>query len=302
MRTILIWFLLAALARAGCVAVSSGRITAGDLKDTVPFLQDLNPDTPLGFSPLPGTQRILSARELNLIAQRHGLTPSSSGLMPSLCVERAVRPISREDIQAALVAALNTPNAELELVEFSEQPAPLGRLEFRRAGLNKPPLGAPDSPVIWRGRLIYDGQRSVMVWAKVKVSVDRVVLVAAEDIALGAEIGAGQIKEVHVQQFPFVESSLPVRENIIGKIARRTIPVGQRFTLSALNELRDISKGDKVHTNVIDGSATLSLDTIAQSSGKKGESILVHNPSTGKNFRAVVEEKGKATVRSTPGA
>jgi flagella basal body P-ring formation protein FlgA len=53
---------------------------------------------------------------------------------------------------------------------------------------------------------------------------------------------------------------------------------------------------------VIDGSATLSLDTIAQSSGKKGESILVHNPSTGKNFRAVVEEKGKAITRSTPGA
>jgi flagella basal body P-ring formation protein FlgA len=302
MKTILISVLFAALARAGCLAVSSGQITVRDLRDAVPFLQELDPDTPLGFSPLPGTQRILSARELTLLAQRHGLTLVLGGPMPGVCVERLVRPISREDMQAALVAALNTANAELELIEFSEQPAPLGRLEFRRAGLNKPTLEAPNSPVVWRGRLVYDGQRSVMVWAKVKLSVDRVVVVAAQDIALGAVIGAEQIKEVHERQFPFVETSPASRESIIGKIARRTIPAGQGFALNALDEPRDISKGDKVHVSVIDGSATLSLDTIAQSSGKKGESILVHNPSTGKNFRAVVEEKGKAIMRSTPGA
>ena len=302
MKTILISVLLAALARAGCLAVSSGQITVRDLHDAAPFLQELDPDTPFGFSPLPGTQRILSARELTLLAQRHGLTLVPGGPMPSVCVERLVRPISREDMQAALVAALNTPNGELELIEFSEQLAPLGWLEFRRAGLNKPPLEAPDSPVVWRGRLVYDGQRSVMVWAKVKLSVDRVMLVAAQNIALGAVIGAEQIKEVHERQFPFLESSRGSREIIVGKIARRTIPAGQEFALNALDEPRDISKGDKVRVSVIDGSATLSLDMIAQSSGKKGESILVHNPSTGKNFRAVVEEKGRATMRSTPGA
>jgi flagella basal body P-ring formation protein FlgA len=302
MKTILISLLLAALARAGCLAVSSGQIRVRDLGDAVPFLQELDPGTPLGFSPLPGTQRILSARELTLLAQRHGLALVSAGPVPSICVERLVRPISREDMQAALVAALNTPNAELELIEFSGQPAPLGRLEFRRAGLNKPPLAAPDSPVVWRGRLVYDGQRSVMVWAKVKLSVDRIVMVAAQDIAPGAAIGAEQIKEVHERQFPFVEPSRASRESIIGKIARRTIPAGQGFTLNALDEPREIAKGDKVQVSVIDGSATLSLDTIAQSSGKKGESILVHNPSTGKSFRAVVQEKGKATMRSTPGS
>jgi flagella basal body P-ring formation protein FlgA len=56
-----------------------------------------------------------------------------------------------------------------------------------------------------------------------------------------------------------------------------------------------------VHVTVVDGSARLSLDAVAQSSGRKGESILMHNPSTGKNFHAVVEERGKATVRSSPG-
>jgi flagella basal body P-ring formation protein FlgA len=221
--------------------------------------------------------------------------------MPNVCVERAVRPISREQMKSALVAALGPADAELELVEFSEQPAPPGRLEFRRAGLNKPPRQAPDAPVLWRGRLIYDGQRSVMVWARVKISVDRAVLVASEDIAMGAVLGTGQIQEVHERQFPFVEPSLASRDDIIGKIARRVIPAGQKFAASALGEPTDISKGDTVHVRVVDGLATLSLDAVAQSSGKKGESILVHNPTTGKNFRAVVDEKGRATVRSSPG-
>jgi flagella basal body P-ring formation protein FlgA len=303
MKTVLISFVLATLARAGCVAVSSDQIMARDLRDAVPSLQKLDPETPLGFSPLPGTQRILSTRELTLIAHRHGLTLiSGDGMMPSVCVERAVRRISREEMKAALVAALGMADAELDLIEFSQKPAPLGRLEFSRDGLNKPPLLAPDAPVLWRGRLVSDGQRSVMIWAKVKISVDRVVLVASEDIVMKTLVGADQIKEVHERQFPFVEPSLVSRDEIIGKIARRLIPAGQKFTPNALTEPTDVSKGDMVHVKVVDGSATLSLDAVAQSSGKKGESILVHNPTTGKNFRAVVDEKGRATVRSAPGA
>jgi flagella basal body P-ring formation protein FlgA len=303
MKTVLISFVLATLARAGCVAVSSDQIVARDLRDAVPSLQKLDPETPLGFSPLPGTQRILSTRELTLIAHRHGLTLiSGDGMMPSVCVERAVRRISHEEMKAALVAALGMADAELDLIEFSQQPAPLGRLEFSRAGLNKPPLLAPDAPVLWRGRLVSDGQRSVMTWAKVKISVDRVVLVASEDIVMKTLVGADQIKEVHERQFPFVEPSLVSRDEIIGKIARRLIPAGQKFTPNALSEPTDISKGDMVHVKVVDGSATLSLDAVAQSSGKKGESIRVHNPTTGKNFRVVVDEKGRATVRSSPAA
>ena len=303
MKTILISFVLAALARAGCVAVSSDQIMARDLRDAAPPLQKLDPETPLGFSPLPGTQRILSARALTLIAHRHGLTlTSGDGMMPSVCVERAVRRISREEMKAALVGALGMADAELELIEFSEQPVPLGRLEFSRAGLNKPPLLAPDNPVLWRGRLVCDGQRSVMIWAKVKISADRAVLVASEDIAMKTVVGASQIKDAHERQFPFVEPSLVSRDEIIGKIARRLIPAGQKFAASALSEPMDISKGDTVHVKVVDGSATLSLDAVAQSPGKKGESILVHNPTTGRNFRAVVDEKGKATVRSSPGS
>jgi len=244
-------------------------------------------------------QRILSANELILIARKHGLEPGDG--VVSICVERLVRPISPLEMKAALVGAIGTTDVDLDLVEFSREPLPRGQLEFTPANLGRPQGENPEIPVIWRGVLRYDHQSSAPVWAKVKVSVSCALLVAAEDISAGTLIQAAQVKEVRGRQFPFLPLSIPSSQAIIGKIARQLIPAGQRFAPSTLDEPKDISSGDKVRVSVVDGSTTLSLDAIAESSGKRGESILVHNPSSGKNFRAVVEEKAKVTVRSSPG-
>jgi len=201
-----------------------------------------------------------------------------------------------------LLSAIGTTDVELELIEYSSQPLPPGQLEFKPDHLGRPLGENPKIAVIWRGLLRYDGQASIAVWAKVRVSVGCALLVAAEDVPAGSVIRASQIKEVQGRQFPFASFPIQTSEAIIGKIARRNIPVGQRFASSGLEELTAISQGDIVRVKVVDGSATLLLEAVAQSSGKRGESILLHNPSTGKNFRAVVEEKGRATVRSSPGA
>ena len=301
MRTILIAVVFAGLADAGCIVAPSEQILARDVRDALPFLQGLDPATVIGFSPRPGVQRVLSARELILVAQKHGIDLSDT-TVSSICVEREVRPISPEEMRVALLAAIGATEVELELMDFSREPYPPGRLEFRAANLGRPAGDNPEMPVIWRGALRYDRQSSMAVWAKVKVGVGCTLLVAAQDIPAGATIQADQIKEVHGREFPFRTSPAQFPEAIIGKITRQRVPAGQRFAPGALAEPLEISRGDTVRVMVVDGSATLSLDAIAQSSGKKGESILVHNPSSGKNFRAVIEEKGKATVHSSPRA
>jgi flagella basal body P-ring formation protein FlgA len=290
----------AALAHAGCVAVSSDKILARDVRDALPFLREIDPATPIGFSPRPGVQRILSVKELILIAQKYGLALSGNAIS-SVCVERLVKPIAPEEIRAALLSAMSVKEAEVEVVDFSREALPPGRLEFRLVNLGRPFGDNPDNPVIWRGLLHYDTQSSVPIWAKIKVSVGATLLVAAEDIPAGTVIKAVQVKEVLGRQFPFLPLTTQSPEEIIGKIARHSISAGQKFAPGALDEPTEISRGDKVRVKVVDGSATLSLDAVAQSSGKKGDSILVHNPSTGKNFRAVVEEKGRVTLRSSPG-
>ncbi len=296
MKLMLALILAAAAAPApgACVPVSSDKVVAGDLVGAVPLFQELPPDTLVGYAPLPGTVRVVSGRELTLLALRHGVILPET---PDVCIARALRVLTRAEIQAALEAALGIRDAKLTVEEFSSQPLPPGRLEFQRSTLSQPPLIAPDSPVIWRGTLVYDQHHSAAVWAKVRITVDRSVFVAAQDIAAGATIRDDEVQTAMVSEFPFPAPTLHSPAEIAGKAARRSIRAGQRIMASALEEAKDVVQGDIVQVRVVDGLATLSFDGIAASSGKKGDTILVHNSASGRNFRAVVEEKGKAIVR-----
>ena len=299
MKIVLLIGILTSVAHAECVAVSSDRITAGDLAPVVAVFQAIHPATPVGFTPLPGTQRILSPRELNLAAQRNGL--DLEGIVPPVCVERLVHPISRDELETALTAALGVPDAELELLEFSGQAVPPGRLEFQRSGLGKPVAGLGDTPVLWRGRLLYDGQHSFAIWARVRITVNRRQFVATEAISAGTAIRAEQVKEVEARQFPFLEPTPAAVGEIAGKIARHNIAAGERIVLRAFDMPKEVRSGEMVHVRVIDGLTVLSFDAIAQGGGKPGDPVWVRNAASGKNFRAVIEQKGKVVVRTSPG-
>ena len=300
MRRILSWTLaaLAAPLAGACVQVASDRVAVGELLQAVPLLRGLDPGTPVGFAPLPGTVRVFSGRELTVIAQRQGVVLSD---VPDVCVERVVRAITSTEMQAALQVALGIRDAQLEVEEFSQQPLPLGRLEFQRSSLGQPRPSAPDAPMIWRGRLIYDQHHSAAVWAKVRIAVDRSIFLAAEDIPARSTIREVDVKAVTVHEFPLSGPTLNSSAEIVGKVSRRSIHAGQRIEAGALDEPKDVARGDIVQVRVIDGPATLSFDGIAASSGKKGDTILVHNSASGRNFRAVVEAKGRALVRPAVG-
>jgi len=290
-------FLLATVAQAGaCVEVPSDRVVAGQLVDAVPMLRQLAPGTSLGFAPLPGLVRVISGQELSLIASRDGVILSDA---PDLCIGRVLRPITSAEMRAALQAALGISEAELTVEDFSSQPLPPGKLDFQRSALSRPPPNIPAAPVFWRGRLIYDQQHGVPVWAKVKITVDRTIFLAAQDIAAGAMLRQGDVQATTVREFPFSAPTPESATELIGKVARRVIRAGQRITGNALEEPQDVTRGDIVSVKVIDGRTTLSFDGLAASSGRKGDTILVHNSASGRNFRAMVEAKGQVVVRPT---
>ncbi len=298
MRTLAL-FVFASLARAACVAVPSSHILARDLSTALPLFQAVDPDTVIGFAPFPGTVRVLSSRDVVLVARRFGLAFPPGETAPSMCVERTVHHFSFEEVTAALLSALGIADVRLELLEFSNQALPPGRLEFQRSGLSKPPANNPETPVIWRGKLAYDDERSLVVWAKVRISVDRDIFLAKESIPKGAVIRASQIATTRLRQFPSLELSLGLPFVIVGKVARRTLPAGQAVIAEALEDLEDVLQGELVHVQAIDGGASIRFDAIAQSSGQKGEIITVHNPSSGRNFRGMIEGREQVVVRGT---
>jgi flagella basal body P-ring formation protein FlgA len=289
--------LVPGLSPAACLTVPSGQILARDLAPTIPSFRALDPDTLIGFAPFPGTVRVLSSHDVVLIGHRFGLVFPSGEAAPSACVERMVRHLSEPEMMTALRAALDIEGATLEILEMSNQPVPPGRLEFQRTFLSKPPVNAPQTPVIWRGKLIYDDQRSLMVWAKVRIFVDHEIFLARETIPKGAVIRADQVATDHIRQFPSTELFPNAPFMIVGKIARRTLPAGQLIVAEALDDLKDVFRGERVHVQAIEGGASIRFDAIAQSSGQKGDVILVHNPGSGKNFRALIEGREHVLVR-----
>ncbi|MGA2880388.1 MAG: flagellar basal body P-ring formation chaperone FlgA [Bryobacteraceae bacterium] len=297
MRTAAVFAILAGLARAACVAVPSSNILARDLATAVPSFQALDPDEIIGFAPFPGTVRVLSSHDVVLTGRRYGLAFPPGETAPSVCVERIVHHLALEEVRASLLAAFDNADVRLEVLAFSNQPFPPGRLEFQRATLNKPPGNNPQTPVIWRGRLLYDDQRSLVVWAKVRISVDGDIFLATESIPKGAVIRADQVATAHVRQFPSSELSPTLPLAVVGKIARRILPAGQPIVADALDDFKDVFRGETVHVQAIDGGASIRFDAIAQSSGQKGEVIMVHNPSSGRNFRALIEGPEQVAVR-----
>lgn len=288
-------------AHAECIAVATDKILVRDLASAIPLFRAADPESVIGFSPFPGTRRVLSSRDVLLAARRSGLGFSGEP-MPSVCVERVVRPLSIPDLSAALRSALGSRTDEevqLEIVEFSNNRFPPGRLVFQLTGLNRPPGNQPATPVVWTGKLIYDGRSSLSVWAKVRVSVQRRVLLASRTIPEGDPIRSDDIVTAVVTEFPWPAPPALASSAIVGKVARRAIPAGTRISPDVLDEADQIRQGDIVHVKVISGAAVISLDAVAQSSGTKGEKIVVHNVSTGKPFRAVIEDREHVIVDAT---
>ena len=288
--------LTTALTGAECLKVPSNKILAGNLASVVPLFASVAGDVIIGAAPFPGTVRLLSSRDVYLAARQNGIAFSPGTTAPSVCVERALHPVAADDVRAALLAALDDPAPRIDLLDFSRQPLPDGSLSFSVSGLSQPPRGDPTSPVIWSGKLIYDGEQSLRVWAKVRVSVEKECFVTKTTIPRGTELNAEQLERVVAPQFPGGAAPL-ILSAIIGKSARRIIAAGERITPAVVENTHDVVQGDTVHVRVIEGAAEIRFDGVAQSSGMKGERILVHNPASGKTFSARIDDRDSVLVR-----
>ena len=297
--TTLIWFslLLAPRNASGCWPVSGDRILARDLAAANPLFLTADPDLPLGFTPFPGTRRTLSGREIAALARKYGLPVAADQVFPNICMERATVPLSAVELKAAVEAAFGIDGAQMELLDFSRQLLPPGRLEFKVNELDEPPPGHPETPVTWRGRLVYDGQHSIAVWAKLRIWIERSAVMAAQDLTSGREIQPQQVQVVRRREFPSRARFVEKPDQAIGKILSRSLRAGSPIPADALRLPNEIARGDRVQVRVVDGAAHLGFEAVAVSDGRKGDAISLRNPATGKSFRAVVEEKGKAIVR-----
>src|SRR5947207_2414097 len=118
---------LAAFAMSGCLALSPAaeHIRARDLAAAIPAWSAIDPDTDVLPAPIPGVQRVIRADELRRLGARWNVT---GDVLPEICFTIPVAAPEPTRMLAAMQRSL--PNARIELIETSRQPAPDGEFQF----------------------------------------------------------------------------------------------------------------------------------------------------------------------------
>ncbi len=284
--------LASALLAASCVQVRGEQITPQDLAPVIPAFGSLSPGLRLGWAPVPGVTRWLSAGDLTRLARQHGVDVTPAAVPASgLCLTRLVTALPREAVLTALAAAL--PQAQIELLGYGPNEAPPGQLEF--AAKTLPPLPRqPGVPiVVWRGRLRTEFGRSLPVWVRARIAVTRPVVMARRDLEAGQLLTPDDLEQKEVAEYAGWIPPLADSAPLLGRRLRRALPAHLPVLPHLLAPQRDIERGDEVAV-ALPGEATLTAR--AESPGRVGDTVLLKNPLNGRRFPSKVTAPGRAVL------
>jgi flagella basal body P-ring formation protein FlgA len=296
-----VWLLLLSMmiTHSGpCEVIANDRIFGEDLAKALPaFLDRIPGDVVIGYSPAPGARRIFNSTELRRIGAPYGVVVPPDA---EACFEWKVQTLTDDAVRTAIRDSLESPNARVDVLAISGKQAPAGKLQFPISGLLASTLTGPDTPVTWRGEVLYRGSRKFSIWARVKISATMTRVVATQLILPGQTVAPGQVRVETYDDFPLRNDIARNLEEVVGRMPRRPLRTGLPVFRADLIEPFQVQRGDLVEVTAIAGAAQLRMGALAESPGRQGDMISLRNPSTGKIFRGRIEGKDKALVMAWP--
>jgi flagella basal body P-ring formation protein FlgA len=278
--------MMAALAALSCITVAGPHILGRDLARA--GVHGVPSDAIAGFAPAPGARRVFSQADLASLARKHGLTNVGG----DVCFEREMKPLGESRIVDSMRQALASPEAGIDLVDWTRRPLPDGELIFRREDLKKPASG---DTARWDGWLRFEPTRRIRISTTLRVRAPRDVLVAAAALPSGAVLAAGDVRAERRMDFPDQRPSV-TPAGVLGQRLIRPLAAGAEIKKTMLAVEPEIRKGDPIQVEVTAGSARLKLTATAATQGSLGQWITVLNPGGGARFRARVAGRGLAVV------
>jgi flagella basal body P-ring formation protein FlgA len=283
----LVVLVLVAARAFACSAVDGDWIQGKDLIAASPAFEKLDPDLMIAATPLPGVPRLMDVAELIRLARRNGI--ESTETITEVCFERATDLLTVEKLAPVLRAALGMDDARIEILDYSRAGVPRGELKFARSGLI--------SAGLWRGQVAYGEARTMPVWAKVRVTVERTWVEAREALPARKAISGAQLVERTGPQFPFGPVALDSIVLAAGREPVRAIRPGEPIFDAWLTVPRVVARGDQVKVVVESGLARVELEGTAETSGRLGELVMVLNPQSGQRFQARVAGIGEVVIK-----
>ncbi len=284
--------LLAVLQPLACHPIKSDWIYGRDLAAAVPALASISPDLRIGLAPIPGQQRIFRMAELKRLASANDVPAQ---IPEDVCFAWDLAVPDRSQMLSAMQKELANRNPAIEIVESSLIPAPQGQYVFPLSGL----IVGSDKPSVWRGFIVYAGDKRFPVWARAIVKVKEQHLIATSDLHEGDSIRSNQFRIENYDGPVRREKYCIDATRMDGLLLRRPVTAGTVLMEDMLEAPREVNRGDIVNAIVQTGAARLEVQAVAEADGRKGQVISVRNPRSGRSFHALIEEKG--TVLVVPG-
>ncbi|MGA2183758.1 MAG: flagellar basal body P-ring formation chaperone FlgA [Bryobacteraceae bacterium] len=281
--------LAAVLPAAGCHPINSDRIYARDLAAAVPLFASLPADLAIGYSPAPGWQHVFHAAELQRLIKANHLEGTVS---QDVCFTWNMAVPEPGEIIAAMNKSLAGRDVRIEIIDRSRMAAPAGELIFPLAGASI----RSAAPILWRGYVLYSGNRRFNVWASVLITVKGTRVVAANPLHAEEPIRAGDVRVEPYEGPLLATATVTDAQAAIGMVPRRPIAAGEPLLENLLEPAKDIARGDTVEVVVNGVGALIRTAGVAEESGNRGAAIMVRNATSGRKFRARVEDKGKVSV------
>jgi flagella basal body P-ring formation protein FlgA len=294
-----VWLLvLSMMGHSGsCEMIANDRIFGEDLAKAVPAFTKVPGDAVIGYSPAPGARRFLGSAELKRIGASYGVAVTDDA---HACFEWRLQPLTADVVRAAIQETLQLPDVRIDVLTISRSEAPVGKISFPISGLLASTLTTPDTPVTWRGEVLYHGSRTFSIWARVKISATMTRVVATQLIQPGQTVAPGQVRIETYDDFPLRNDIARNLEEVIGRMPRRPLREALPVFRADLIEPFQVQRGDLVDVTAIAGAAQLHLPALAETPGRQGDLISLKNPHSGKIFRARIEGKDKALVMVWP--
>ena len=286
---ILAFVVASVLQSAACHTVAAEHIYMRDLAAAAPAFARLPPEMEVGFAPAPGQTRTFHPADLQRLAAAHQL----QAVFPNdICFAWQMAAPTREAILASIGKTLLGRTAQVELLEQSLAAAPAGEMVFPLSGLT----GVSEQALVWRGYVLYAHEKRYLIWARVQIRVKENHVVPTETLKPDLVITPDQLRLAPYAGPLLREKVLTDLSLVVGMAPRRSLPAGVPLTENDIDKPREVERGDLVQVIALEGRARIEAQGIAEEGGRCGAVITVRNSTSGKKFRARIEDKDKVLV------
>jgi flagella basal body P-ring formation protein FlgA len=290
---VLFLVLTAPAGAAECLAIDGSAVPVSALLPFVDRTQTLQLDRILTSTPDPGTRRWIAAAEM----RQWGLSPHADLGAPGICVERRLKPLHPQDVKNEIQAALHSRHWDVQLLGITSiQPSlfPEGRLSLPPAGFQLLSADEGVCSFFWRGAIEYDEHRLTPVKILGRYQTETVHFVANRDLRAGDVLGSGDFERIAKPGCPHgVDASLTPQA---GSILRRALSRGEVIEAAMLKAPPVVEEGAVIRVMASAGGASVSIEAVAEKSGRRGESVFVLNKESGKRIRVLLTGKGEASA------